>query len=248
MDVTPGPREGDWSRPSDYERWYGSALGRAYLASLERVLAAWIAATRSPTVLDIGCGPGLVARQLFPQGMRVVGVDCSVAMAHRAQEHARLVGQPQRVVAGTVEALPFAPGSFPFALCVNCLEFVEERERAFGEIARVLAPGGTAIVGVLNRRSSWEGTRRLRRPVSSDSYYEGRFFTREELTLHLDAAGFDVEQVELAVRFPPLPGFLARGLCGAMDRLGRRWAPARGAVILCRAVKRLPGNPAPRIE
>ena len=235
-------RPEDWSRPSDYERWYASSLGRAYLASLERVLVPWIASVRTPLALDIGCGPGLVASRLFPAGTTIVGVDCSLEMAHRARERARVVGQPQRVVVGSVEALPFTGGSFPFALCVNCLEFVDDPTQACREIARILVPSGTAIVGVLNRRSSWELTRRLRRPLSSDGYYRGRFFTREELRSRLGAAGLVVERLETAVRFPPLPFPRVFGLHGRLDRLGERLLPGRGGVLLCRAVKRREGE------
>lgn len=223
---------------SDYERWYATSLGQAYLASLRGVLRSWVAAAAFRRGVDVGCGPGITAEGLFPPDARVWGIDCSAEMAVRARDRAEARGEPRTVVAGSADRLPFRAGSFELAFCVNCLEFVERRQAAFGEIARVLEPGGTLIAGVLNRRSIWEVTRRLRRPFTSRSYYAGRFFAPEELRDELTAAGFEVEEMRTAVHFPPLRLGPLRALYRRMDRLALSLSPATGGVILCRARKR----------
>ncbi len=227
----------DWNEPSAYERWYTSPLGQAYLACIQRILIPWIAEVPRTKALDIGCGPGLVAERLFPDDSRVVGADCSFEMARRAKARARSGGRSLFAVAGSVEALPFRSEQFQVALCVNCLEFVENPAEAFREIARVLVPSGVAIIGVLNRRSLWEFARRLRRPFSRRSYYRGSFFKMEHLRSQIHAAGLAVQEARTIVHFPPVSSFLLRSLYQRVEAIGQRVSPARGAVILCRAVK-----------
>lgn len=222
----------DWDQPTAYELWYASSLGRAYGASIERVLKQWLAATAAKRVLDIGCGPGLALDRLFPADAAVWGVDCSFQMARRACVRSRQTRLPHVVVVGSVTRLPFCDRRFDAVLCVNCLEFVDDRAAAFQEIARILQPSGLAVIGVLNRRSIWETTRRLRRPFSRHSYYRGRFFIEEELRDHIESVGLRVEEMRTVVHFPPLP---PGPFLGMYERIDAQAADRRnGAVILCK--------------
>ena len=233
-----GPQmKSTWDQPTAYERWYASSLGRCYGASMETVLSPWLGSSKATRVLDVGCGPGLAAERLFTRDAEVWGLDCSLEMAYRARARSEKTGVPRFIVVGSVASLPFQDDTFDLVSCVNCLEFVEDRHRAFREIARVLVPAGRAVLAVLNRRSLWEITRRLRRPVSRTSYYDGRFFGERELRDHCAAAGLDVADCRSAVHFPPIPpGPLARLYVG-----WDRWACARrhrfGGVLLCHATK-----------
>ena len=222
----------DWDQPTAYELWYASSLGQAYGASIERVLKPWLAATAGKRVLDVGCGPGLALDRLFPAGVAVWGIDCSFQMARRACVRSQETRLPHVVMVGSVTRLPFRDRSFDAVLCVNCLEFVDDRGAAFHEVTRILRSPGLAVIGVLNRRSIWEITRRLRRPFSRHSYYRGRFFIEEELRDHIESVGLTVEEMRTAVHFPPLsPG----PFVGMFQRLDVRAADRRdGAVILCK--------------
>ncbi len=225
----------EWSQPTAYERWYVSPLGQAYAASLGRILQPWLASSAGQSVLDIGCGPGLVMERLFPPDARITGMDCSFEMARRALDCSERASHPRPFLVGSVARIPLADGSFDMAFCINCLEFVEDRAAAFAEIARILPPAGSAILGVLNRKSVWEWTRHLRRPFTRKPYYRGRFFSIEELQHSCAQAGLAVEETRTAVHFPPL---LPRSCMSLYDRLDRRRAErgsTRGAVILCRA-------------
>ncbi|MCH8054418.1 MAG: class I SAM-dependent methyltransferase, partial [Planctomycetes bacterium] len=226
--------------------WYASSLGRCYGASMEAVLSAWLSSSKAKRVLDVGCGPGLAAERLFTRDAEVWGLDCSLEMAYRARARSEKTGVPRFIVVGSVVSLPFPDGTFDLVSCVNCLEFVEDRHRAFREIARVLAPAGRAVLAVLNRRSLWEITRRLRRPLSRTSYYDGRFFSEQELRDRCTAAGLDVADCRSAVHFPPIPpGPLARLYLG-WDRWACKRRHCFGGVLLCHATK--PAKTAPRSE
>lgn len=229
----------DWSQPTQYERWYESPLGRAYGACIADVLRPWLQGLKTARVLDVGCGPGLVDARLLPEKCEVWGLDCSEAAAQRAVARSRETGRSATVLVGSVAQIPLADASFDVVVSLNCLEFVANRRAAFAELSRVLTPGGTLIVAVLNRRGPWEVTRRLWRPLTRRSYYQGRFFTRRELGEHCTSAGLVAESYVPAVHFPPVPlGPLWPNMV-SLDRAARRFKLLPGGVLVCRAHKPL---------
>jgi len=96
---------------------------------------------RGTRVLDVACGPGLVAEAARARGALTVGVDFSPRMA----EMARSVTD---AVVGDVDRLPFGAGRFGAALCNFGLLHFAHPESAVREMARVLAPGGRAALTV----------------------------------------------------------------------------------------------------
>jgi len=99
--------------------------------------------TAGDTVLDVGCGTGVVARAAARRvGGGVVGLDRNdgmLAVAARA---------PEPVVwrHGVAEALPFDDGSFDRVVCQFAVMFFDDRGQALREVARVLRPGGTVAI------------------------------------------------------------------------------------------------------
>jgi SAM-dependent methyltransferase len=102
------------------------------------------------TVLDLGSGGGidafLAARQVGPAG-RVIGVDMTPQMIERARAAAARLGFASVVFRlGRLEALPVADGSVD-AVTSNCaINLVPDKGAVFGEIARVLRPGGRLVI------------------------------------------------------------------------------------------------------
>jgi SAM-dependent methyltransferase len=227
----------DWSQPTRYERWYESSLGRAYGACIAAVLRPWLAELRGVRVLDVGCGPGLVEAQLLPQGCDLWGLDCSEPAAHRALARSREIGRPATLVVGSVVKMPLADATFDVVVSLNCLEFVPDRREAFAELSRVLKSGGMLILAVLNRRGPWELSRRIWRPFTSRTYYQGRFFTRRELTECCESAGLQGQTIVSAVHLPPLPLGPLWAFAESIDQFARRIMLFPGSVLLCRARK-----------
>jgi demethylmenaquinone methyltransferase/2-methoxy-6-polyprenyl-1,4-benzoquinol methylase len=88
-------------------------------------------------VLDVATGTGLVARDLVRhRGARVVGLDLTPAMLHRAR------GPGIVLVAGRAEQLPFPDASFDGVVFTYLLRYVDGPETTLAELARVLRPGG----------------------------------------------------------------------------------------------------------
>ena len=92
------------------------------------------------TILDVGTGTGLVAREaaaITGDPTLVTGVDPSAGMI----EHAR-VPEGVRMVAGSAEAIPAADGAADFLSMGYALRHISDLGVAFREFHRVLKPGG----------------------------------------------------------------------------------------------------------
>jgi len=109
-------------------------------------LRAWSLAALTPTpderVLDIGSGTGDHAGELAELAGEVIGLDPNPGMRAEAARRA-----PKALfVDGSAYDLPFADESFDVVTCERVFQHLDHPERAAAEIARVLRPGGRAVV------------------------------------------------------------------------------------------------------
>jgi demethylmenaquinone methyltransferase/2-methoxy-6-polyprenyl-1,4-benzoquinol methylase/phosphoethanolamine N-methyltransferase len=105
-------------------------------------------------VLDVGCGPGimtLLAAERVGATGEAHGIDPSPAMIKLAAEKAAKARTGATFREGVIEKLPYADGSFDAVLSSLMLHHLpdELRQTGFGEIARVLKPGGRLVAFVL---------------------------------------------------------------------------------------------------
>lgn len=98
------------------------------------------------SVLDVGCGAGLVLEALRSPGTRLCGVEMSAAAARSLEER----GIEGRSVDLETERLPYADGEFDAVLCYDVLEHVFSPGRLVAEIRRVVRPAGTVLLCVPN--------------------------------------------------------------------------------------------------
>jgi len=100
-------------------------------------------------VLDVGCGPGRLAVPLAQHGLNVTGLDLDPAMIERARINAgRALGDERRpsFVVGDAASLGFPDGSFDLVVSTMSMHHWEDPAAGLREIARVLRPGGRALV------------------------------------------------------------------------------------------------------
>ena len=125
---------GQWDRVRD--DLFGDRFHLAALSALAD--SGWI-------VGDLGCGTGQVSAAIAPFVARVIAVDASAAMLQAAKK--RLHGiENIELRRGEVEALPIDDMRLDAATLMLVLHHVAEPQRALGEVARVLKPGGRAVV------------------------------------------------------------------------------------------------------
>ena len=100
------------------------------------------------TVLEAGCGLGddafRLAERIMPGG-KVVGVDASTAMIHKARLRNRTARLPVEFLAGDIKALPFAGHSFARCRVDRVLQHICEPQQAIAELVRVLEPDGLLL-------------------------------------------------------------------------------------------------------
>jgi ubiquinone/menaquinone biosynthesis C-methylase UbiE len=171
-------------------------------------------------VLDVGCGTGIVARQvasrLVPTSA-VIGLDASANMLAVATAAAAREGVAVDWRAGTAERLPFADSSFDVVLCQFALMFFADKRAALEEIRRVVSGNGRVLLSVwqgLERHPFYQRLhdviqRRLGMSALQDIFSLG---DADELHALVRAAGFaraEVEPMSMTARFPNPEGFLA---------------------------------------
>jgi SAM-dependent methyltransferase len=160
-----------------YERWFDEHPA-AYVSEL---LALRPFVPLRGLGLEIGVGTGRFAA---PLGVRV-GLDPAPHMLGYAARRG------VSVVAGVAEALPFPEGSFDYALVVTTLCFVESPGAMLAEAHRVLRPGGTLVIGLIDRHSD-TGRQYLRERDRSVFYRGAVFYGAPEVEHMLGHAGFTI--------------------------------------------------------
>ncbi|WP_353662559.1 class I SAM-dependent methyltransferase [Hydrogenimonas sp. SS33] len=141
--------------------------------------------------VEIGVGTGRFAA---PLGIGL-GLEPSKKMAQKAKE--RGIG----IVEGCAEAVPLPDGCCDLALFVTTICFVDDVEKALGEIYRILQPGGHIVVGFVDRETPL-GRKYQEHKEQSRFYKAARFFSAAEVLELLKKSGF-TECVAVQTLFGP---------------------------------------------
>ncbi len=136
---------------------------------------------RPARILDAGCGTGGLIRRLteFEPRWSWVGVDQSTLACELARGRCEA-----EIREASVTALPFAPAEFDAVVSADVLYHVEDDATALREFARVLRPGGVAVLNVPAHRWLWS--------YHDVATHAERRYARSELRAKLVAADLDV--------------------------------------------------------
>lgn len=134
------------------EGWYtASDHPIALLRAENAVRVPWIIEQigKNKTVLDIGCGAGILTNALAQAGHRVHGIDLSPKSLEVAAKH-DVTGSVAYQVANAY-CLPYEDQTFNVVCAMDVLEHVEEPALLISEASRVLKPGGLFFFHTFNR-------------------------------------------------------------------------------------------------
>ncbi|NQU59564.1 MAG: methyltransferase domain-containing protein [Rhodospirillales bacterium] len=147
-------------------------------------------------VLDIGCGIGGAVRYIADEfGCQVTGIDLTPEFISTAQALSIMTGQGDMARFEIASALdmPFDAAAFDAAVTFHVAMNIPDREGLYGEIARVLAPGGVLCIYDVMKKSDEP----LSFPVPwSETPDTSHLTTPDEMLVLLTSAGFEVEYVE----------------------------------------------------
>jgi 2-polyprenyl-3-methyl-5-hydroxy-6-metoxy-1,4-benzoquinol methylase len=183
-------------RPVAMDRYY-PALYRAYGPLVSGVLRAlyglrvsrWTRlGSRGSSVLEIGCGPGLMLEAFSRRGWRVSGIERDDAAAEAARQRAGA-----NAVFTSIEELPPC-ARFDLIVIFQVLEHIGEPVDLLRECARRLARGGRVIINVPNF-SSWQSRFAGSKWMHLDVPRHLVHFTPETLAATLKRAGLEVERL-----------------------------------------------------
>jgi len=192
-------------------------------------------------VLEVDCGPGVLAKKMADKGANVVATDLSAVAVKRAQDK----GIPAQQVDIDTEDLPFPDASFDVVVSNSAIEHRFFCERSFDECARVLRPGGRFIVCLPNI-AHWKCRLWLlfgRFPYVKHSPTDAmhlRFFTIREAVKLCRERGLEPVEVDGSASLWArdfYPAFLRRrGIRTAYTWLAHRWPSmfSRDFVLVCR--------------
>lgn len=103
---------------------------------------------RGLKALDLGCGSGVHTRFLAREGFEVSALDISDTGVRNTQALLSSAGLAGELAVASIDAIPHPDSRFDVAVCISVLECVGPAiaARALGELVRVLAPGGKALL------------------------------------------------------------------------------------------------------
>ncbi|MEU6716291.1 class I SAM-dependent methyltransferase [Nonomuraea sp. NPDC046802] len=136
---------------------------------------------RPGRALDVGAAGGGNTRVLVEAGWDATATDQSETAVRMAKERGL------KAVMADARALPFEPGSLDLVTAFDVLEHVHEDHQVAAEIARVLAPGGHALIAVPCDMALWS--------AHDDAVGHVRRYGRESLTVVVEQAGLKVDRV-----------------------------------------------------
>lgn len=175
---------GEYTKMFELEDHYWWFVGRRRLAL--KLLRSHTSVAK-PDVLDLGCGTGVVLRELAdwasPTGLDMS--DLALAFCRKRSLH--------RLIEGDGSQLPIRDKQFDAVIGLDIFEHIEDDESAFSEAYRVLRPGGILVLSVPAFRSLWG--------PHDVALMHHRRYRASEVRNRLEEAGFVVRRSTYSVFF-----------------------------------------------
>uniref|UniRef100_A0A486XTR1 Ubiquinone biosynthesis O-methyltransferase n=1 Tax=Rheinheimera sp. BAL341 TaxID=1708203 RepID=A0A486XTR1_9GAMM len=150
------------------------------------------------TVIDIGCGGGILAESMARAGAKVTGLDMATDSLDVARLHALESAVSVNYVQATAEEYATEHGhSFDVVTCMEMLEHVPEPMSVIQACADLAKPGATLFFSTLNK--TWKayllaivGAEQLLKLVPKGTHEFNKFIRPSELMRYLEQAGLEL--------------------------------------------------------
>ena len=159
------------------------------------------------SILDVGCGGGLVCEPLARLGAAVTGIDPATENIEAARRHA--AGQDLDIDyrAARIEDLVAEGRSFDAVACLEVVEHVPDVGAFLKICAALVRPGGLMLLSTINRTTkayllAIVGAEYVLRWLPVGTHQWDRFVTPEELGRHLGGAGLGVPVLQGLIYSP----------------------------------------------
>lgn len=171
---------------------------------------------KGKTVLDVGCGGGILAESMAARGARVLGIDLAEESLKVAQLH--LLESGKQVDYRLVSAEELArelPQHFDAITCMEMLEHVPNPGAIVEACATLIKPGGHVFFATINRNPKSYllaviGAEYVLRLLPRGTHDYARFIKPSELAALARRAGLDVGQVT-GMSYHPFTGVFSLG-------------------------------------
>lgn len=143
---------------SDYQKAYqcdNNDPVRTHIFNERKKIVLELIGRENGRLLDIGCGPGVMTKELLKKNFLIYNTDISPSMIERARRDLNGHRHKDRVFFKVcdIEHLDFENSYFDVVLCVGVIEYLQDYHDAITIISKILKNGGTAIISLPNRWS-----------------------------------------------------------------------------------------------
>lgn len=162
------------------------------------------------SVLDVGCGGGLIAEPLCRLGGRVTGIDPASGNIDAARQHAGVQGLDIDYRPLQIEDITAAGETFDVVVCLEVVEHVPDVSAFVDALAGAVRPGGLLILSTINRTVkayalAIVGAEYILRWLPAGTHQWDRFVTPDELRDHLTRSGL-VDPTFAGLVYDPFTG------------------------------------------
>jgi len=149
---------------------------------------------QSLSILDVGCGGGLITEPLTRLGARMTGLDPAAENIEAARRHAEGQGLDIAYRVGRIEDLAAEGLTFDAVVCLEVVEHVPDPAAFLKTLAGLVRPGGLMLLSTINRTLKAYflaiiGGEYVLRWLPIGTHQWDRFVTPEELGRYVEAAG-----------------------------------------------------------
>jgi 2-polyprenyl-6-hydroxyphenyl methylase / 3-demethylubiquinone-9 3-methyltransferase len=200
-------------------RWWDPTSDFRPLHEINPLRLDWIdsiAKLAGKSVLDVGCGGGILAESMARRGARVKGIDLSEKALKVAELHGIESRAGVEYESIAVEALAARePGRYDVVTCMELLEHVPEPDSTVRACAQAVKPGGLVFFSTINRNPKSYlfaviGAEYLLRLLPRGTHDYAKFIRPSELARWCRGAGLETREVK-GMTYNPLTKVYALG-------------------------------------